>query len=172
MTLKYLELILKDIPQETRSINLISSFILLRNTILKIKCGSYNSVGDLTLYTPYRRLLNESTTIELIDCCKFELMSFLNVIRLHIFSWSEDASFGIFPKMNLTAIESQIGLLTSQLQKVEAYLQKPLREWTEDEKEEFGDKGQLRKKEEQLRELLILKEKEKQQLQQGIGMGG
>jgi hypothetical protein len=44
-------------------------------------------------------------------------------------------------------------------------LKKPFITWTEEEKEEFGNKDQLRKKEEQLRELLILKEKENHQLQ-------
>ena len=88
--------------------------------------------------------------------------------------------------MSLTEIESQIGALTSQLQRVEELLEKDFEEWTQSEKNQFGNHEQLRKKEEQLRkkeeqlrekeeqlrELLILKEKEKQQQQQGNSLGG
>jgi hypothetical protein len=74
------------------------------------------------------------------------------------------------PKMNRTAdIETQISLLNSQLQRLEELLEKDFEQWTLKERNQFGSHEQLRKEKGQLREkeLLLLKEKEKQI--QGIG---
>lgn len=64
-------------------------------------------------------------------------------------------------------IEAQIDKIYAKIDIIEEYLQKPFREWTEEEIETYGNKEQLRKQKEQLIELCILKEKEKQS-QQGI----
>ena len=62
-------------------------------------------------------------------------------------------------------ITTEINKLNLKIDAIEQLLKKPFGAWAEGEKEEFGNKEQLRKKDEQLRELLILKEREKQQLQ-------
>ena len=59
-------------------------------------------------------------------------------------------------------ITTEINKLNLKIDAIEQLLKKPFKAWTEGEKEEFGNHEQLRKKEEQLRDLLILKEKEKQ----------
>jgi hypothetical protein len=68
-------------------------------------------------------------------------------------------------------VESKIMEISTQIQRVDFYLKKPFKLWTEDETEEFGTKEQLRKEKEQLRkkeEQLRKKEeqlrKEKEQL--------
>ena len=48
-------------------------------------------------------------------------------------------------------ITDEIKQLSNQINAIEQLLKKPFKEWTEEEKEEFGSKEQLRKKEEQLR---------------------
>jgi hypothetical protein len=72
-----------------------------------------------------------------------------------------------FPKMNLTAIETQISLLTSKLQRIEVLLDKDFEQWSMKERNKFGSHEQLREEKQQLRgkEFLLLKEKQIQ----GIG---
>lgn len=55
---------------------------------------------------------------------------------------------------------AEIKILTLKIDAIEQLLKKTSQNWTEEEKDEFGSHEQLRKKEEQLRELLILKEKQ------------
>ena len=66
-------------------------------------------------------------------------------------------------------IESEIKKINLKIDEIELKLKKSFKFWTEEEKEEFGnhellriEEKQLMKEKEQLRELLILKEKEKQ----------
>ncbi|KAJ2984741.1 hypothetical protein HDV02_000929, partial [Globomyces sp. JEL0801] len=61
-------------------------------------------------------------------------------------------------------ITTEINKINSKIDAIEQQLKKPFKAWTEGEKEEFGNHEQLREERKQLRELLILKEKEKQQL--------
>ncbi|KAJ2989494.1 hypothetical protein HDV02_004970 [Globomyces sp. JEL0801] len=49
-------------------------------------------------------------------------------------------------------ITDEIKQLSNKINAIEQLLKKPFKEWTEEEKEEFGSKEDLRKKEEQLRE--------------------
>ena len=65
-------------------------------------------------------------------------------------------------KIEVEQVQSDINKLNSKLDTIDDLLKKPFLGWTEDEKEEFGNKDLLRKKEEQRRDLVILKEKEKQ----------
>ena len=62
-------------------------------------------------------------------------------------------------------ITTEINKLNLKIDAIEQLLKKPFKAWTEGEKEEFGNHEQLREERKQLRELLILKEREKQQLQ-------
>ena len=49
-------------------------------------------------------------------------------------------------------ITDEIKQLSNQINAIEQLFKKPFKEWTEEEKEEFGSKEQLRKKEEQFRD--------------------
>ncbi|KAJ2992248.1 hypothetical protein HDV02_003179 [Globomyces sp. JEL0801] len=62
-------------------------------------------------------------------------------------------------------ITTEINKFNSKIDAIEQQLKKPFKAWTEGEKEGFGNHEQLREERKQLRELLILKEKENQQLQ-------
>ena len=59
-------------------------------------------------------------------------------------------------------ITTEINKLNLKIDAIEQLLKKPFKAWTEGEKEEFGNHEQLREERKQLRDLLILKEKEKQ----------
>ncbi len=59
-------------------------------------------------------------------------------------------------------IEIEINKINLKIDEIELLLEKDYEEWTPKEIQKFGNHEQLRKKEEQLRDLLILKEKEKQ----------
>jgi hypothetical protein len=59
-------------------------------------------------------------------------------------------------------IEIEINKINLKIDEIELLLEKNYEEWTPKEIQKFGNHEQLRKKEEQLRDLLILKEKEKQ----------
>ena len=68
----------------------------------------------------------------------------------------------------MNELQNEIKKINMKLDEIEEMLKKPSREWSEDEREEYGNHQELRKekarlgtKEEQLRELQILKEKEK-----------
>ena len=63
----------------------------------------------------------------------------------------------------IEAVEAEITKINAKLDVIDLMLKKPLSQWTEDEKEEFGSKDQLRKKEEMLRdEKKDLRKKEEQ----------
>jgi hypothetical protein len=49
-------------------------------------------------------------------------------------------------------LTAEINKVSTKIDAVEVLLKKPFQNWTEEEREEFGNKKQLRKKEEQLRE--------------------
>ena len=76
--------------------------------------------------------------------------------------------FKLFLSLNLSKMEqiaNEISNLNLKIDAIEQLLDKDYEEWTQKEKQKFGNHDQLRKKEEQLRELLILKEKQNHQLQ-------
>jgi hypothetical protein len=49
-------------------------------------------------------------------------------------------------------IEEQIVAVEQKISSLEIFLKKPFAQWTDEEKEEYGDKQQLREKKKQLRE--------------------
>ena len=77
-----------------------------------------------------------------------------------VWTTEETSSYG--NKMMLS-VEKDLVDVSIQLCVIEFYLDKPSKDWTDDEKDKYGSKEQLRKKEEQLR-----KEKEQLREQQTI----
>ena len=63
----------------------------------------------------------------------------------------------------MEAVEAEITKINAKLDVIDLMLKKPLSQWTEDEKEEFGSKDQLREEKEMLRdEKKDLRKKEEQ----------
>jgi uncharacterized phage infection (PIP) family protein YhgE len=63
-------------------------------------------------------------------------------------------------------ITDEIKQLSNQINAIEQLLKKPFKEWTEEEKEEFGSKEQLRDKERQLRDKEQALREERRQLRE------
>ena len=63
--------------------------------------------------------------------------------------------------MNRDILETKVETVESQLRDIELLLKKPLPEWTEEQREEYGDKAYLREEKRLLREekLLLLRQK-------------
>jgi hypothetical protein len=67
-------------------------------------------------------------------CFRFQLPPFFDFLKI------------------MEQITVEIKQLSNKINAIEQLLKKPFKQWTEEEKEEFGSKEQLRKKEEQLRD--------------------
>ena len=76
-----------------------------------------------------------------------------------VWTTEETSSYG--NKMMLS-VEKDLVEVSIQLCVIEFYIDKPSKDWTDDEKDKYGSKEQLRKKEEQLREqqTILLRSKE------------
>jgi hypothetical protein len=73
-------------------------------------------------------------------------------------------SFRFQPLNFLEQITDEIKQLCNQVNAIEQLLKKPFKEWTEEEKEEFGNKEQLRDKElELLKQQTLLLQREQNQ---------
>ena len=67
-------------------------------------------------------------------------------------------------EQQITQLKTEIKTVQNQIENVEFYLKKPYNLWTEEEKETYGTKDQLRRKEEQLRNEKEQLRNEKEQL--------